>query len=332
MRGRRETRRAGLGTAIGTAFVALVLAGASGADQAAAPSAGGQLGSRQHGVILSLYSLDTKLAAAKQRISSLERRADTVRAAQRETSHAAQIARRVWTDSVEALGAHLRALYEQDEADALAIFFGSSSIDDAVTRIDAFQRSAQLNRQTIDQTRAARAQLRTLKRELEIRAAQLATLLSQARDTVAALERTRAQRVAYLASLRRQRTWTARRIAKANAVAQTGATKSTTAPSAPAADSAPAPTLVASGQTMTVSSTGYALPGTTATGIPVGWGVVAVDPSVIPLGTRMTIPGYGEGVAADTGSAVVGSTIDLWFPTQAQALAWGRRTVTITLH
>ena len=83
---------------------------------------------------------------------------------------------------------------------------------------------------------------------------------------------------------------------------------------------------------MTVSSTGYALPGRTATGVPVGWGVVAVDPALIPLGTRMTIPGYGEGVAADTGSAVRGATIDLWFPSLAQARAWGRRTITITLH
>jgi 3D (Asp-Asp-Asp) domain-containing protein len=83
---------------------------------------------------------------------------------------------------------------------------------------------------------------------------------------------------------------------------------------------------------MTVSSTGYCLQGTTATGIPVGWGVVAVDPSVIPLGTRMFVPGYGEGVAADTGSGVRGAMIDLWFPTCAQALQWGRRTVTITIH
>jgi 3D (Asp-Asp-Asp) domain-containing protein len=66
--------------------------------------------------------------------------------------------------------------------------------------------------------------------------------------------------------------------------------------------------------------------------MPTGWGVVAVDPSVIPLGTRLTIPGYGEGVAADTGGAVRGDLIDLWFPTLAQASAWGRRTVTITLH
>ena len=92
------------------------------------------------------------------------------------------------------------------------------------------------------------------------------------------------------------------------------------------------PTPVTQGRTLQVSSTGYSLPGRTATGIPVGWGVIAVDPAVIPLGTRLTIPGYGEGVAADTGSAVRGATIDLWFPSLGQARAWGRRTVTITLH
>jgi 3D (Asp-Asp-Asp) domain-containing protein len=66
--------------------------------------------------------------------------------------------------------------------------------------------------------------------------------------------------------------------------------------------------------------------------VPVGYGIVAVDPSVIPLGTHMTIPGYGDGVAADTGGAIAGARIDLWFPTRAEALAWGSRTVTATLH
>ena len=92
------------------------------------------------------------------------------------------------------------------------------------------------------------------------------------------------------------------------------------------------PVAAGPGAQLTVLATGYSLAGATATGVPVGWGVVAVDPSVIPLGTRMTIPGYGEGVAADTGGTVHGLTIDLWFPTRAQALAWGRRTVTVTLH
>ena len=81
-----------------------------------------------------------------------------------------------------------------------------------------------------------------------------------------------------------------------------------------------------------MSATGYAIRGRTATGLATGWGIAAVDPTVIPLGTHMTVPGYGEAVAADIGSGVVGDSIDLWFPTVAQANAWGRRTVTIVLH
>lgn len=53
--------------------------------------------------------------------------------------------------------------------------------------------------------------------------------------------------------------------------------------------------------------------GIAATGVPVRKGIVAVDPSVIPLGSRLYVPGYGEAVAADTGWAVVGNIIDLGF-------------------
>lgn len=85
-------------------------------------------------------------------------------------------------------------------------------------------------------------------------------------------------------------------------------------------------------RTLTVLAMGYTLRGRTATGIRAGRGVVAVDPAVIPLGTRLTIPGYGKGVAADIGAAVRSAAIDVWFPTKARALAWGERRVTITLH
>lgn len=85
------------------------------------------------------------------------------------------------------------------------------------------------------------------------------------------------------------------------------------------------------GGTMTVLATAYCLRGTTATGLPVGPGIVATDPTVIPLGTRMTIPGYGEGVAADTGSAITGAKIDVWIGDCAKALAF-TRTVTITFR
>ena len=102
-----------------------------------------------------------------------------------------------------------------------------------------------------------------------------------------------------------------------------------------ASSTTPAPTTAPPpprpGGTMTVYATGYCLKGTTATGLPVGPGIVATDPSVIPLGTRMTIPGYGEGVAADTGGGIQGRRIDVWIRSCAAAAAFGR-TVTITFH
>lgn len=54
--------------------------------------------------------------------------------------------------------------------------------------------------------------------------------------------------------------------------------------------------------------------GITATGVPVTKGIVAVDPAVIPLGTRLYIPGYGFAVAADTGGGIKGNMIDLGYP------------------
>ena len=58
-------------------------------------------------------------------------------------------------------------------------------------------------------------------------------------------------------------------------------------------------------------------------------GVVAVDPSVIPLGTRLYIPGYGMAVAADTGGAIVGDRIDLCMESYGEAMDFGRRTIKV---
>jgi 3D (Asp-Asp-Asp) domain-containing protein len=168
------------------------------------------------------------------------------------------------------------------------------------------------------------------------------------------LEEARGARSAYLGELQRRERIDEHRVAELESRARAAEASSRAAAVRAAAESSiasitaraplarrhePRPGLASSdpGQasgtrTIVVVSTGYSLPGTTATGLPVGWGVVAVDPSVIPLGSHFAIPGYGEGVAADVGGAVRGSTIDLWFPTDAQAHAWGRRTVTIVLR
>ncbi len=69
--------------------------------------------------------------------------------------------------------------------------------------------------------------------------------------------------------------------------------------------------------------------GITASGIPARRGVVAVDPDVIPLGTRLYVDGYGLALAADTGGAIVGNRIDLCMEGYYEAMRFGRRTVKV---
>ncbi|PAV28844.1 cell wall-binding protein [Virgibacillus profundi] len=96
----------------------------------------------------------------------------------------------------------------------------------------------------------------------------------------------------------------------------------------------------AEGRTFSVEATAYTAyctgcSGITATGVNLKENphakVIAVDPNVIPLGTKVYVEGYGHAVAADTGGAIVGNRIDIHLPTKDQAYDWGRRTVTITI-
>lgn len=88
---------------------------------------------------------------------------------------------------------------------------------------------------------------------------------------------------------------------------------------------------------MLMTATAYNDVGITRSGIPSGPGRVAVDPNVIPLGTRLLIesvdgwPSYGEAIAADTGGAVIGHIVDLWYADYQTCINFGRRTVKVTI-
>jgi 3D (Asp-Asp-Asp) domain-containing protein len=69
--------------------------------------------------------------------------------------------------------------------------------------------------------------------------------------------------------------------------------------------------------------------GRTASGKKVKFGMVAVDPRVIPLGTKLFIEGYGYAVAEDTGGAIKGLRIDLFYESRREALQFGRRKVKV---
>jgi 3D (Asp-Asp-Asp) domain-containing protein len=332
VRRRRESRLA-LGLALGAALLlGVFLPGAEGAGSLRQQQAG--LSARSQTALLSLYALDSRLARARSELAGLRGRAQGLRLEQERVQQEVDVVAGNLKASQRLLGDRLRALYEEGEPDALAVLLGATSLDDAVTRLDELERSARQGAQAARDARDGRAKLRGLALDLASRIREVQALEARAERTAAALESARTNRVSYLAALARQRRLNARQIAALDSRARQSVAKAQAVQSqtAAASSSAGAPSVADGARTLTVTSTGYSLPGRTATGLPVGRGIVAVDPAVIPLGTRMSIPGYGEGVAADTGSAVQGMTIDLWFPTLAEALAWGRRTVTITLH
>ena len=71
--------------------------------------------------------------------------------------------------------------------------------------------------------------------------------------------------------------------------------------------------------------------GVTARGTRAKKGTVAADLKMLPFGTRLDVPGYGAGIVEDTGGAVTGAHIDVWFPTHEAAKRWGVRTLTVDI-
>lgn len=79
----------------------------------------------------------------------------------------------------------------------------------------------------------------------------------------------------------------------------------------------------------TVKAYSYTGGGRTASGLPAAVGRIAVDPSVIPLGTQVYVEGYGFATAADTGGNIKGNTIDVYYNSESQCRNWGCRYITI---
>ena len=303
----------------------------------------GSLETRAQGATLELYALEAQLGRAQAELDAVQAQRAQLAREQASTRAQLTVAKQSVTVAQTRLAELVRALYQQPGHDPLAIVLGAKSLDEALTALDGISRAAGRANRIVAQARAARLRLEGLGAKLTQRAQALDALAFAAEARTEALAASAADRRQYVAGLRRQQGLNAARIASIEAqaraaetrtveLASTAATAAPPPPLAPVEVAAPLAARTSGPRTLTVTSTGYSIRGRTATGIPTGPGVVAVDPSVIPLGTKLTIPGYGVGVAADTGGAVQGNTIDVWFPTRAQALQWGRRTVTVTLH
>jgi len=349
VRGRGRTSRAGALAFCATALISIALPaagtgspGGAGADALRARQAA--LAQRSHEALLGLYSLETDLVRARARIRSLDRGVTRLRGERRNLLANLRIVRKTRDLTQKQLADRARSLYEShEEQSVLAIVFGSSSLREALDKLDTIEQISSRQNAILRQTSNSISRLGHLRSRLDSRVAELQRLRSDARSSAQRLESARAARAAYIRGLSNEQALTQRQLRQLSQEATTAARVSQriesgqvpsggeqTGSEPTTTTSEPSPGPVTKGGTMTVSSTCYCLRGNTASGLPVGPGIAATDPTVIPMGTRFSAPGYGNAVAADTGSAVKGATIDLWVADCAKASAWGRQTVTIT--
>jgi 3D (Asp-Asp-Asp) domain-containing protein len=291
----------------------------------------------------SLTAIESRGAQARAELAAFRTRAMHVHERRRAVAEELGIARGSLRASQRALAARLRTLYEHGETDTLAVILGAGSLDSALSAVETLDLAARPDEDLLASARAVSRRLVALARALADRERELEQLAAARAAAAASLADARAERLSATTGFRAVRSANRTRItalgdqARALASVEAPPTPILAASNPPAtavaaAAAAEPPHATAGIRSLTVLATGYALRGRTASGRPVGWGAVAVDPGVIPMSSRLSIPGYGIGVATDTGGAIKGARIDLWFPSVTQARAWGSRVVTITIY
>lgn len=300
----------------------------------------------QHGALLALYAAETSLGSARAEQGRLETRAHAFARQEVSLRRRAETVQTSLAASQERVARTLLELYIYGEADPLAVVLGATSLDEVLAAVESLERATTQNRRLAVEARERARHLDAVLAVLGARRAAMNAAQDAAARATVRLEQAAGDQRATVAAIRAHSARTAARVgelleqaraaerasqklaARAAAEADTGAAEQGTGDEA----AAELPPVAPGTRTLVVDAVAYHLRGRTASGLPVGVGVVAVDPNVIPLGTRMFIPGYGPGIAADVGSAVRGNIIDLWMPSTAAARLWGRRTVTITIY
>ena len=282
-------------------------------------------------------SVYKKAEESKSQIANLQKQLDTLNT----KISSAQ------TESValqSQVASEMQAIQESGfSRDFITVLLSSSSLTDFLTRFSTLQALLQQQKGRADDLTKVTAELKSSQTKLTTEKAKLEAAQTTYQQQATDLE-------SQIASLKGEIAANQAEVTQivSSGSAPAGLASYVAEPSMPSASdgtagqTATATTpITTGGQSMTVVTTGYATDGKdpnvpghiTATGIDLLKNpmVIAVDPSVIPLGKMVEIPGYGVAIAGDTGGAIKGYRVDLHFATTAQALDWGRRTVQVTV-
>lgn len=215
-----------------------------------------------------------------------------------------------------------------------------TSLNQAVDTLEDLNNKAT---QTQNKLQQDKAQLDVQVQQLDTKMANLRQQLADNKDALAKIAADKEVENQRIAAEKARQEREAKEAAKQAQQAQSQTTtqnqsQSQTQVTTPSQPTAPSTSTSSGGRVMTMESTAYSYSeagasyftasGTDLRANPMA---IAVDPSVIPLGTLVEVQGYGVALALDTGGAIKGNIIDVHFPTRNQCMAWGRRMVQVRI-
>lgn len=284
-----------------------------------------------------LVVVDREVTRYSDEISGAENQLSSLNASIEETKAQLTQVQNDLLDRQKILEKRVLSTYKSDDMGYLEVVMGAGDFSDFLNRIDMINTIAEDDRRLIDSIKETKQKVETELSKLEQKQAEQESLLSELNTSQQNLVDSQTEQQAVVASIQNQRELNDAQLAELQSQASSiEASMAQMQAEAVASSSesdddysfSPPP---AGGTSMTMTATAYCLQGNTATGMPVGRGIIAVDPGVIPLGSRVYVSGYGDAIAADTGGAIGGNRIDVWLPC-SEAYAWGSRTVTVTIY
>lgn len=282
-----------------------------------------------------LVAIDTEVQRREGEIEAVRQRSsDTEAAIQAQEQHLDDLQQEL-QERQGVLEKRLTSAYKNDDMGYLEVVMGAGDFSDFLNRVDMVNKIAEEDEKLIDSYRDTKASLEKELADLAAKREELVTIETDLRNAEQQMLDSQAEQQAYISSLEGQMAANAGQLEQLRAeAAQIEANmyniqnQSGGSSSGGGGGYNPPPS---GGSSISVTATAYCLTGRTATGMPAGPGVIAVDPGVIPLGSQVYVSGYGNAIAADTGGAIRGNKIDVWLPC-GDAYAWGVRTVTVTIY
>lgn len=302
-------------------MLALIAVAAAPVGHTLAQTSASSAASNQDTMVKDVVTLDSEIRSLDGRMGALGKKSEALQA--RISGMNDQIAsmRRRVAAKRRALSVRARNIYVNGRSNKLALLLSSQNMSDFFQRTDYLNRMNSLDAELVNSIKREAAGLSVTLADLKKSKKEIDSVTSDLKSRKVRLQGALAERQKVLAQAGERAAAVQEQSGKVEAKIN---------------ELNPPVTGLHTGRFLTMVATGYSpqepgLSDHTATGLKAQHGVVAVDPTVIPLGTRLYVEGYGNAIAGDTGGAIKGNRIDLCFDTLAECNAYGKRTVRVEI-